>query len=423
MGNDVFANGRELSCKAGSGKSICCFPDVCFTPPQTPATPPGVPIPYPNTGMSSDTSKGSRDVKITKKEVMLKNKSAFKKSVGDQAGCAPKKGVVTSKTGGKVYFNAWSMDVKIEGENAVRHLDLTTHNHGSAPGNTPPWPFMDSMAIDVDGKSDDPCQNDKKKEEEACDGYKPNGDKDPCSIVKYAGFEDGRTKSSMTKEEATGMTRNARSRKKLTPPPEGEKYQASAQNCLTARTCQLVPYKPKEDDPACCPSQTGHHLVEASSFFETGRGDTVAESEANILSVGVNGDEKYDTGAAPCICAFGPSQWRGSHGQLHTIQGNLNKKAGSDSPGSLPKKNGGPASVKTIEYGKARDNGVAAAKKVNPKADCSDDCMKAQLDHYHKEKLNVDDKDKIKCVGTGRTSDESVARVEAEVSDSEVLDP
>jgi len=145
MGNDVFANGRELSCKAGSGKSICAFPDVCFTPPQTPATPPGVPIPYPNTGMSSDTSKGSRDVKITRKEVMLKNKSMFKKSVGDQAGCAPKKGVVTSQTGGKVYFNSWSMDVKIEGENAVRHLDLTTHNHGSVPGNSPTWPFVDTM--------------------------------------------------------------------------------------------------------------------------------------------------------------------------------------------------------------------------------------------------------------------------------------
>ncbi len=36
--------------------AICAFPDVCFTPPQTPATPPGVPIPYPNTGMASDTT-------------------------------------------------------------------------------------------------------------------------------------------------------------------------------------------------------------------------------------------------------------------------------------------------------------------------------------------------------------------------------
>ena len=42
MGNDVFANGREVSCKKADGKSICAFPDVCFTPPENPATPPGV---------------------------------------------------------------------------------------------------------------------------------------------------------------------------------------------------------------------------------------------------------------------------------------------------------------------------------------------------------------------------------------------
>src|SRR5690606_40652168 len=56
------------------------------------------------------------------KEVMLKNKSYFKKSTGDEPGNAPKKGVVTSTHRGKVYFTSWSMDVKFEGENVVRHL-------------------------------------------------------------------------------------------------------------------------------------------------------------------------------------------------------------------------------------------------------------------------------------------------------------
>ena len=152
MANDVFANGREVSCKAGSGKSICAFPDVCMTPPENPATPPGVPVPYPNTGMTSDTTSGSKSVKISKKEVMLKNKSYFKKSTGDEAGCAAKKGVVTSVNRGKVYFNSWSMDVKVEGQSSVRHLDLTTHNHASAPGNAPPWPFIDAMAAAVPAK-------------------------------------------------------------------------------------------------------------------------------------------------------------------------------------------------------------------------------------------------------------------------------
>lgn len=146
MANQVFANGMEVSCKAADGKSICAFPDVCFTPPQTPATPPGVPIPYPNTGLASDTSDGSTTVKISGQEVMLKNKSYFKKSTGDEAGSAPLKGVVTHKITGKVYFTAWSMDVKVEGENVVRMMDLTTHNHGSSPGNSPPYLYTDEVA-------------------------------------------------------------------------------------------------------------------------------------------------------------------------------------------------------------------------------------------------------------------------------------
>ncbi len=116
MANDVFANGREMACKKAGGKSICAFPDVCFTPPQTPATPPGVPVPYPNTGFAKDTTKGSKTVKISGKEVMLKNKSYFKKSTGDETEHAPKKGLITSVNKGKVYFNSWSMNVKIEGK-------------------------------------------------------------------------------------------------------------------------------------------------------------------------------------------------------------------------------------------------------------------------------------------------------------------
>ena len=156
MSNNVYANGREISCKSGDGKSICAFPDVCFTPPTTPATPPGVPIPYPNTGMASDTTDGSKNVQISGKEVMLKDKSYFKKSTGDEAGAAPKKGVVTSTNRGKVYFVAWSMDVKFEGENVVRHLDMTTHNHNPPPGNGPPWPHVARMSLA--GLPDKPCK-------------------------------------------------------------------------------------------------------------------------------------------------------------------------------------------------------------------------------------------------------------------------
>lgn len=147
MSNEVYANGMEISCKAGSGKSICAFPDVCFTPPETPATPTGIPIPYPNTGIASDTTDGTSTVNISSQEVMIKDKSHFKTSTGDEAGSAAKKGIVTSTNKGKVYFTAWSMNVMIEGENVVRNFDLTTHNHNPAAGNGPPWLFSDNAVV------------------------------------------------------------------------------------------------------------------------------------------------------------------------------------------------------------------------------------------------------------------------------------
>jgi hypothetical protein len=178
MANQVYANNMEISCKAADAKSICAFPDVCFTPPQTPATPPGVPVPYPNTGMASDTTDGSRTVKISGKEVMLKNKSYFKRSTGDEVGCAPKKGVVTSKNMGKVYFTMWSMDVKVEGENVVRMMDMTTHNHASLPANSPPWMYVDEM---IPPPLDHPCHDQIKTAQAACKDTKAGPEGRDCS--------------------------------------------------------------------------------------------------------------------------------------------------------------------------------------------------------------------------------------------------
>jgi 5-methylcytosine-specific restriction endonuclease McrA len=151
MANQVYANSMEVSCKAADGKSICSMPDVCMTPPQTPATPPGVPVPYPNTGMASDCTDGSTTVAVSDQQVMLKDKSYFKSSTGDEAGAAPMKGVVTGTNRGKVYFTVWSMDVRIEGENVVRNLDMTTHNHASPPGNAAiPWPHVSRVSVPAD---------------------------------------------------------------------------------------------------------------------------------------------------------------------------------------------------------------------------------------------------------------------------------
>ena len=215
MANQVYANNREVSCKAADGKSICAFPDVCLSPPSPPAGP--IPIPYPNTGFASDTTDGSKTVKISGKEVMLKDKSYFKKSTGDEA--ATKSlgmGVITHQIQGKVYFTSWSMDVKFEGENVVRHLDLTTHNHASKPSNGPPWPYMDEMSVKQQGA----CNNDRDKEQAACNKH-----------VKKTKLKSGEVR---VDNKATA------------------KAQCESKECQQARKCMLTPYKPDR----CCPEQS-----------------------------------------------------------------------------------------------------------------------------------------------------------------------
>lgn len=260
MGCEVYANNMTIACKAAEGKSIAAMPDVCFTPPLTPATPPGVPIPYPNTAMASDTTDGSKTVLISGQEVMLKEKSSFKQSTGDEAGSAPKKGVVTSQIKGKVNFCAWSMDVKFEGENIPRHLDLTLHNEASVPANTPTWPYMDQMAWSLDHA----CIDDAKKEHQACKECKPHGEGDPCSN----------------------------------------------KGCQDARKCMLVPYR-HDSKNTCCEGQSGHHLIEDHGFCKP-RGKPT----------GIFAGSAYQINDAPCVCAHSPnSNWESEHGDLHSVQG------------------------------------------------------------------------------------------------------
>ena len=132
--SNVYANGMEVCGKYGGGKMIAAMPDVCLSPPSPPAGP--VPLPYPNFAQDSDTDDGSRTVVVGGKEVMLKDKSFFKKCKGDEAATKSLgQGTLTHVIQGKVYFISWSMDVEVEGENVVRHLDSTTSNHASPMAN------------------------------------------------------------------------------------------------------------------------------------------------------------------------------------------------------------------------------------------------------------------------------------------------
>ena len=135
MSINVFANGNAVACKAGNDKVIAAFPDVCLSPPSPPAGP--IPVPYPDSSFSKDMKKGSKSVKVKRKEAMLKDKSFYKSSpLGDEAATKSfGSGVISHVITGKTYFVAWSMDVKFEGKNVDRHLDLTTSNHACPMAN------------------------------------------------------------------------------------------------------------------------------------------------------------------------------------------------------------------------------------------------------------------------------------------------
>lgn len=360
MANKVFANMMEISCKAASGKTICAFPDVCFTPPLTPATPPGVPIPYPNTGFSSDTADGSRSVRISGQEVMLKNKSHFKQSVGDEAGCAPKKGVITSTHKGKIYFLRWSMDVKVEGENVVRNLDITTHNHRSYPGNESiPWPHLETMSPSAAKAA---CEKEVKREKAACKDFKKQGTKNVCA---EAGLNVG-----IKKVRAKGGDWNAMARKAMS-------KKSAADKCIAARRCRLVPYNaPKDGVNGCCPSQTPDHLVPKSSFYQ----GSVSKGKK------LPGWKKYKMSAAPCMCAEGPSNTEGNHGLRHAAH-----------------KSQGPADGTPQTFAQAVNLAVKSTQTVFKSSNCSNKCLKAQLNEGHKDMCSTPLKDaKVKHSPSGK---------------------
>jgi hypothetical protein len=200
MGAEVYANGNSIACKAGGGKVIAAFPDVCLSPPSPPAGP--IPVPYPDTSFSKDMQDGSKTVLIGGKEVMLKDQSFYKSSpLGDEAATnGLGAGVVTHVITGKTYFSAWSMDVQFEGQNVDRHVDLTTSNHASYPGNSGPMTNMEQMALDRLKDDKCPCCG---KPIPDCPGalsqtFSNGKDREPMSHREYYRLDEKKSDGTLT---------------------------------------------------------------------------------------------------------------------------------------------------------------------------------------------------------------------------------
>ena len=112
----------------GSGHRVLSL-DVCLTGPQH------IPIPYCNCAQSKNAQHTASHVFINGHPV-CHFRSTFAISHGDELGRHG--GIRSGTTGGKATFITHAMNVWIEGQPAVRHLDwMVSNNH-----NTPPSPLI-----------------------------------------------------------------------------------------------------------------------------------------------------------------------------------------------------------------------------------------------------------------------------------------
>jgi hypothetical protein len=270
--------------------------------------------------MASDTTDGSSTVKISGQEVMLKNKSYFKRSTGDEAGCAAKKGVITSSNMGKVYFTTWSMDVKVEGENVVRHLDMTTHNHACPTANEAiPWAHLDSMSKSVQKA----CATQIDNLKEACEGQKT----DNCT-------------------------------------PE----------CRAKQKCILVP-KGKAKEYCCEPDTTGDHVFEDHWIWEdedTLMPDFEHLGEKNKSGRYVKPGGPYD--GAPTLCA-NKSRYAKIHGAGHGARGVREDE--------LIGKKMKYAKARQISLDGLKAQCAYAKKDTGADPECDEECFKKQIDAFY----------------------------------------
>jgi len=145
-------------------------------------------------------------------------------------------------------------------------MDLTTHNNGSLPGNSPPWPYIDEVAAPGITEA---CKKDKEKEEAACKG------------------SDSNYKSS---QEC-----------------------CADEKCQAARNCMLVPFQ-GSGSPNCCSGKTAHHLI-PNSLLQSTRSD----SSTNVPGLLKTGQNAYTVEGGACVCVSGPSHHEGDHGKIHGL--------------------------------------------------------------------------------------------------------
>lgn len=204
----------------------------------------------------------------------------------------------------------------------------------------------------------------------------------------YSGFEVSSIKSAAEEgleqveilsekaDEIKRLIKETENYKNLSPEEQIEKAQklaedtqdilASLNACVRARKCNLVPYSVKNaikgakgskvesaKNGGCCKGQTGHHLIYSNLLRDTCK--------------------NYNEAIAPTVCVEGTSWHSGSHGRIHTAM--------DDEITYLVNNN--KLDNNTISMQQAIDAAINSHKKTFPYANCSNRCIKAQLENYY----------------------------------------
>jgi hypothetical protein len=93
----------------------------------------------------------------------------------------------------------------------------------------------------------------------------------------------------------------------------------------------------------------------------------------------------YDEGRAPCICL----EDGGDHDLAHRLQNPPERAAGKANNGRWPYSEAADCAAETIV--KVR------GKKANGDNKCTKECIREQLDSYHKRKLDVEDSTPVRA--------------------------
>jgi hypothetical protein len=388
MTSHVFANGREVLCGASTGQVLAAFPDVCLSPPGPPAGP--IPIPYPNFAKAADVANGSRQVFIKGKPLIKRETSYIKKITGDEAATRNFGGsVITHTITGTAWFQSWSPNVYVEGEEVVRHLDLCTTNHtAQAMGSSPPQAAMASMT--PPSGSGGPCDASRGEIAEKCDSEEKKACPDATKLeqAKTSLKEERERLTALTPKPAKGSIKTQTQKQRDAVRDEYQEYakQIARNPCRRALRCELTPFAKSN----CCPPQTPHHVVDVCSFLQSGQRPLPKAQQQK--RPGCSG---YDEDAALCVCAEGGNN-TGTHGLLHLKQRQWSQGWKDQQKQQVAA--GNQAAPWTLST--AVECGVTSITKVFPLSNCDEDCLKQKLLDNH-QRMGIGPGQEIACRPSG----------------------